>query len=378
MPRIAVTIHSETLDLARAWAELVARGAGNVFMNPAALNAVYGSKFARLRTLLAWDIDAEPRRLVGVWALQERGGPIAAAILAAPAYDYAFVSNPVVDPDLLEPVIGALVEAIAATPSLPNVLRLRYLDAGADTYVALRAVLSARAAAVLALSECTRPFATRDCGIKRSGSTRKKLRQDRNRLASQGAIDICNERAPAAVQAALEVFLAMEAASWKGAQRTALLSDAEDGAFARRLIGALAAEGSASVALLRLDGRPIAAQVLMYCGRTAYTWKTAYAEEFARYSPGALLVDAITEQLLADMDAIESCSPDGSFMGQLWAGTRLTADLVVDVGRRKSLHFDIVVAGARAYSQARHMRNRLRALPWWPDRRRASPPAASA
>ena len=58
----------------------------------------------------------------------------------------------------------------------------------------------------------------------------------------------------------------MKSASWKGARGTALLCDEEDATFVRRLIGDLAAQGNASVALLRVDGRPIAAQVLLYCG----------------------------------------------------------------------------------------------------------------
>ena len=49
-----------------------------------------------------------------------------------------------------------------------------------------------------------------------------------------------------------------------------------DATFARRFIAALAAHGGASVGLLRVDGRPIAAQVLLYSGNMAYTWKTAF------------------------------------------------------------------------------------------------------
>ena len=96
---------------------------------------------------------------------------------------------------------------------------------------------------------------------------------------------------------AFETYLAMEAESWKGARGTALLCDEEDATFVRRLIGDLAAQGNASVALLRVDGRPIAAQVLLYCGTTAYTWKTAFDSEFGKYSPGALLIEKMTERL---------------------------------------------------------------------------------
>ena len=172
------------------------------------------------------------------------------------------------------------------------------------------------------------------------------------------------------MQQAFETFLAMEAQSWKGAQGTALLCDEDDAAFVRKLIANLAAQDAASVALLRVDGRAVAAQVLLYCGRTAYTWKTAFDAGFGKYSPGTLLVDRMTEELLSSgrIDAIESCSPEGSFMAQLWEGRRTTVDALVDVGARKSLTFALTALAERAYARLRTLRDRLRA---WSTRREA-------
>src|SRR4029077_2423938 len=153
--------------------------------------------------------------------------------------------------------------------------------------------------------------------------------------------------------------------SWKGDSGTALLSDESDAAFARRWIAALAAHGSASVALLRVDEKPIAAQVLLYSGTMAYTWNFAFDAEFSKFSPGALLIDKVSDALLASgIEAIESCSPAGSFMAQLWTGRRATVDLLVDVGARKSLTFMLAAFGEHAYAFARGQRDRLRAVSW--------------
>ena len=175
----------------------------------------------------------------------------------------------------------------------------------------------------LILSENARPFVTREFGVKRSGSTRKKLRQDWNRLSALGAVDIVNERTPDAVREAFEVFLALEADSWKGAQGTALLCDEKDAGFVRRLVSGLAGQGDASVALLRVDGVAIAAQVLMYCGTMAYTWKTAFNSDYAKYSPGALLIDKVTEEIFATpgIDAIEFLLRGGKLHGPALDGT---------------------------------------------------------
>jgi CelD/BcsL family acetyltransferase involved in cellulose biosynthesis len=369
MHNLSVNICSPERDIAVPWSTLIERAPANVFMHPAALAAAHATGFAKIHMLLAWAHDARPERLVGVWALQQTSiTPLGPSFLATPPYNYAFLSNPVIDPDLTDAVVTAFVDAIARERSLPKVLRLRYLDGSADTYPAIMRALAARSAQVLTLSERERPYITKDSGVKRSGSTRKKLRQDWNRLTALGAIDIVNARTPADVQEAFETFLAMEAASWKGARGTALLCDESDAAFVRRLIANLAGGENASVALLRVDGRAIAAQVLLYCGTTAFTWKTAFDADFGKFSPGALLVDKISEQLFAQagITAIESCSPDGGFMNQIWEGRRTTVDMLADLGQKKSLEFRAVMAGERGYAQLREWRNRIRAM-WWPS-----------
>jgi CelD/BcsL family acetyltransferase involved in cellulose biosynthesis len=368
MQNITVSVCSPDQDLAESWSALVRRAPANVFMNPAALKVAAENDFAQVRMLLAWQGDAQPKRLVGLWAFEHKSiTPVWPSFLAAPPYNYAFLSNPVVDPEFMDETIGAFFDAIERERALPNVIRFRYLDANSDSYAAIVKALTARGAQMLKLAERERPFVTPDIGLKRSGSTRKKLRQDWNRLCAVGAVDVLNERSPEAVRVAFEAYLAMEAASWKGARGTALLSDEADAAFARRLIATLAAERNASVAQLRVDGRVIAAQVLLYCGTTAYTWKTAFDLEFGKFSPGALLVDKVTEQLFSaesGIDAIEGCSPQGGFMNQLWDGRRSTVDLLADVGDRRSLGFTAVLVSERGYSQLRGLRNRVRAAFW--------------
>ncbi|MBI5318396.1 GNAT family N-acetyltransferase [Bradyrhizobium sp.] len=362
---ITVTIDSPKPDLGPDWDDLVARASPNVFMNPAALMAAVATGFAAIRVLMAWEEDAAGRKLVGLWALRLRKfAPLWPVVLDALPFNYAFVSSPVVDPDYAEAVIAAFFSAIEKS-TLPKVLNLPALDAEGPVFAAMLMSLAKRGTVPLVLSKLSRPYVTREAGVKRSGSTRKKLRQDWNRLSALGAVEIVNDRTPAGVQQAFESFLALEKASWKGEQGTALLSQEADAAFVRRLIRDLAARGDASVAQLRVNGEVAAAQVLMYCGDTAYTWKTAFDAAHARYSPGALLVDKITEELLASADirAINSCAAESSFMGQLWEGRRAMADMLVDIGPGKSLGYRIEALRLTGYQRLRDLRDRLRKGP---------------
>jgi CelD/BcsL family acetyltransferase involved in cellulose biosynthesis len=360
---ISVTIDSPSLDVAPQWDDLVQRASSNVFMNPAALQAVHDTGFAKIVMLLAWEQGAAPRKLVGAWGLQLRkAAPLLPAVLEALPHYYAFLSSPVVDPAFADEVIPAFFAAIEHSVELPNVVSLKQFDAEYPSHASMLKVFSQRGIEPLMLSETSRPFVTREFGVKKSGSTRKKLRQDWNRLSSLGTVDVVNSRDPKDVEQAFETFLAMEKASWKGEQGTALLSDSNDAVFVRRLLHNLAARRDASVALLRVDGAIVAAQVLMYGGSTAYTWKTAYDAKFSKYSPGTLLVDRVTEELFAgaDIQAINSCAAEDSFMGQLWAGRRAMVDMLFDIGPGKSLGYRIEAGRQLGYERLRKLRNRVR------------------
>jgi CelD/BcsL family acetyltransferase involved in cellulose biosynthesis len=367
MHNVIVSFCSPDQDIAEHWEALSRRAAVNVFMNPAALKAAHASGFAHVHVLLAWLRNAQPERLIGLWAMREaRLTPLWPSFLATPPYSYAWLSNPVVDPEFMDEAIAAFLDAIEQDRHLPHVVRLRYLDASSESYAAIVKALEARRAHTVKMSERERAFVTKDLGLKRSGSTRKKLRQDWHRLCALGMVEVVNQRSREGAQDAFETYLAMEAASWKGSRGTALLCDELEAAFARRLISMLAAERSASVALLKVDGRAVAAQVLLYCGSMAYTWRTAFDSAFGKFSPGTLLVDKITERLFAaeGIEAIESCAPQGGFMKQIWGGRRATVDLLVDLGSRKSLGFAAMAMGERS-GALREIRTKLRATSWW-------------
>lgn len=213
---VSVSIGPPDPQITQAFVALTRRAAGsNVFMHPVALAAAAATSFARIHVLSAWH-DGE---LVGFWALRERRFAILPAFLSALPYHYAFLSNPVIDPDHYE-VLPAFLQAIANEPRLPKVIQLKLLDADAPGFVALMAALGARR--VLKLSERARPFLAGPSERKRSGATAKKLRQDWNRLCALGAVEIANVRDINSVCAAFEIFLDLEQRGWKGANGTAV------------------------------------------------------------------------------------------------------------------------------------------------------------
>jgi CelD/BcsL family acetyltransferase involved in cellulose biosynthesis len=362
---ISVSVCSPGRDLIEPWNDLAARVESNAFMHPAALLAATDTGFAKIHVLLAWDEETTPRRPVGFWALRERHDlPLMPAFLEALPYNYAFSSNAVVDRACVDDVVAAFFDAIRQHARLPKLVSLLRFEADPIIYPAVLRHVSSTGNC-RELSRIERPFGDRSIGSKkRSTSTRKKLRQ----LSSVGIVEIVNERTPGGTKAAFETFLELEAASWKGKEGTALLCDASDAEFTRRLIENLAAFDLASVALLCVDGEAIAAQVLLYSGQRAYTWKTAFKASFARFSPGVLLADKATRSLVesGQIATIDSCSFPGGFMAQLLTGRRTLVDVLIDVRPRNSLTFAVEVAQHRGYRLLRHVRRRgLHVIKGW-------------
>ncbi|MGA9599595.1 MAG: GNAT family N-acetyltransferase, partial [Methylocystis sp.] len=137
----------------------------------------------------------------------------------------------------------------------------------------------------------------------------RELYRRRRRLAERGAVEFALLDDRAAVEGALEEFLALEASGWKG-RRGALLREPNLAAFARCATQATARGGQCKIARLALDGAPLAMGILFESGDRAYFWKIAFDERYRAYAPGIDLVHRLTG-VLAERDDIaltDSCA----------------------------------------------------------------------
>ena len=121
------------------------------------------------------------------------------------------------------------------------------------------------------------------------GKKRKELRRQQRRLAEEGELAILRSAGPENIDAWAEEFLALEEAGWKGEAGSALACD-----FATRILFVEALEGAARRGRLerlavRLDGKPVAMLASFLTPPGAFSYKTAFNEDFARFSPGVLL-----------------------------------------------------------------------------------------
>lgn len=292
---------------AEAFADLCRRAeAPNLHLAPAAVAAAlsFGIASDDIVVLAAQEQDDE--RLLGLWALRRTRDLQSglAAVLRAPLMPlYEVSSAPVLDRDRAGDVAVALLAAIIEAADLPKVLKLPLLPQKNSVFVALEAALMATGGSIATFELWQRPMLVPEPGddaeryLRRTlGQGYKKRMQQHRQLERAGALAYQRHRGADAITA-LEAFLTLEAAGWKGRSGTALASLPRHGAYIRELIRNLAAADAARIDLLRLDGAPIAGGLLLDLAGQSHFLKIAYDEGKARLSPGRALA---IEMLRAD------------------------------------------------------------------------------
>jgi CelD/BcsL family acetyltransferase involved in cellulose biosynthesis len=101
----------------------------------------------------------------------------------------------------------------------------------------------------------------------------------------------------------LDEALEVEAANWKGSEGSAISSDKFRGQFYRHYAASASAAGTLRLCFLRVGSKAVAMQFALECARGFWLLKIGYREEFARCSPGMLLI-AETIRYAASKDLV--------------------------------------------------------------------------
>jgi CelD/BcsL family acetyltransferase involved in cellulose biosynthesis len=185
----------------------------------------------------------------------------------------------------------------------------------------------------------------------------------RRKLEAQGHVTIEVARTQAEVLRAVEIFLSLEAAGWKGRERTAMAIDRFRAAFAREAIYSLAAEDRVRIHVLSVGGKPIGAMVVFVEAGIAYTWKTAYDEAYAKYSPGNMLLIELTKNHLDDPNIMvtDSCAvPDHPVMSRFWTEREAMETLIIGMSPAADRQARQVAKTMHLYRQTRDLAKRVR------------------
>ena len=273
---------------------------------------------------------------------------------------------------ILEDLVATLGDAEV---NLPKVMVLPDVWTDSPAISLLRGIAIGRGLPVHTAEAVQRPFLQSDLdsvdylSTTISGSSRRNFGRLRRLMEELGKFEYDIARSPREVRTAMEEFLLLENAGWKGRQRTSLASERLRAAFAREAVNSLAERDLCRIHSFKIDDRVVASLIVFVQSGHAWTWKTTYDEKLAHYSPGSLLIMRVTETHLDDpnIDVTDSCAvEDHPVMSRLWAERREFATLVI--GMRPELERETrqVVSQIQLYrstrAAAKGVRDRVRGL----------------
>ncbi|MEO0962560.1 MAG: GNAT family N-acetyltransferase [Pseudomonadota bacterium] len=230
-----------------------------------------------------------------------------------------------------------------ATDGIP-LLRLHHMASDGPINAALRDIAEGSDLAITTTRSFERAILKSDLDADDylASSISKKKRKEygrlTRRLADEGDVsfEAPDMSDPACVEGVVLEFLELERMGWKGHAGTAIASRPSEARFFFDACRAAAASGNLSPLTLRLNNTPIAS-IINFNGSAArdtslFSFKIAYDETYARFSPGVLLELELTTRALGapDITCVDSCAnPDHPMIDHLWRERRAMQDVTV-------------------------------------------------
>lgn len=340
-----------------AWQDLAANAAEpNPFYEPwmflPAWEA-FGNLATGLRCALIWDRSPDspqPAILVGFAPLKPlRGfGGLPVRLQKMWQHDFCYLCAPLVRRGVEQEVLNALLDW--AAEDRQGLLELRHVPNEGPLAQTMLDVTNQRGSHVHVVERFNRKMLQRaeSFGAYVSacvpGSSYRDSQRRMRSLASRGRLETrflskdlpesCGPKMPADVW--IRDFMRVEAAGWKGREKSALNSHPASQQYFENICRAGFERGQMTMIGLYLDNRPVAMCCNLSSGEGAFAFKTGFDEEFGKYSPG-ILVEFENIRLFHERPVIrwiDSCAgAHHSALARLWNGQRTIQKLLISPGR---------------------------------------------
>lgn len=327
-------------SLTEPWRELIAHAIEpNIFYDPAFALAAAPLLGVDVVVGLVWK-SGGPRQLAGLFPMriERHRYAVPMPVLVAWTHPYAPLGTPLVHRDNAEAVVGAWLDHVAHDKTLPDLVLMRLFDEEGPFAAALTSVLARKGCdaksfdryqrALLAPGDNRLRYSERTLAPKRL----KEIRRKRRRLEELGTVSVEQVNDGPELARGFDDFLRLEASGWKGRAGTAALNNGKILQFMQQAVRALGSDGKVLMHRLVLDGKAISASITLKSGNTAWGWKIAYDETFSGYSPGMMLLCAVTEALLTDNTIVrtDSCAVSThSMINRAWGERLAVADCLI-------------------------------------------------
>jgi len=378
--RLAIYPASAGFDLVEELDHLCARTIEpNVFFNPRFLAPAMPrleDREVRLAVIRDGDSLKSRLRLLVPFSVEKPPIPFGVSVMRTWSSPFGPLGTPLLDRDDPAGVVEDFF-AMLARPrlKLPKVFVLPEMRLDGPVASLFGAIAESRGLTLVTTGAVERPFLESDLDgeayLKQSLRPHhlREFRRLKRRLGEVGKVEHVVARTDDEIRLAVETFLTLEASGWKGRERTAMAIDRYRAAFAREALHRLSEQDMCRIHALTVDGRPIACLIVLVEAGVAYTWKTAYDEAFAQFSPGTLLLIEVTGQHLDDPNIMitDSCAvPDHPVMSRVWSERKPIGTLVVGLTPEADRATRQAASQLHLYRETRNMarilRNRVKGL----------------
>ena len=295
----------------------------NLFYEPDFVFAAAGAFGDGVHLLTVFDRVPEESgaRLLALWPCRvRRRRVLGAPVLAGWSHGFGIFGAPLIAAGEPERALRALLDAPRCL-GLPPRLMLPYLPLDGPFADALERIRAERGLRRIDLWRHARGFLdlTGRIGPARAGyladalspSKSRQLARLLRRLGAGEPVRHETVREPAELAPALDDYIALEAAGWKGRSGTAIAHHPKEMAFLHAVASAYGARGEFRIDHLRRGDKSLAASIALRTGASFWYLKISHDETEARNSPGAQLVHHVTRTILDDIGIAiaDSCAP---------------------------------------------------------------------
>jgi CelD/BcsL family acetyltransferase involved in cellulose biosynthesis len=278
--------------------------------------------------------DKKRSRFLMPFSIEKVGFGLGYSVIRSWSTPYSPLGTPLIDRDAPVSVVEDVLEIMSRKHlKLPDVLIIPDIAINGAAASIIKTAALSRNLCLLTTNSIERPILrkTTESETVLKHYQQKYARMMR-RLGEQGVVTFSEFRNPLDIRQASEEFLILEATSWKGRQRSAMMSDRYRAAFAREALLNLAERDMCHIHTLDIDGKTIASMVVFRDVNTAYTWKITHSEDYSKWSPGVLLTLEVTKKLLqnANIERTDSLSEeDHPVLSRLWTDRETMGTLVI-------------------------------------------------
>ena len=253
---------------------------------PAALAHCDPHGAARLFTL--WDGAPRDSQLIGLMplSLERRYGARPIPHWQNWLHPNAFLGNPLIAPGRERTFWSALLTHLDAAPGRGLFFHLDGLSLDGPIAEALFALCADEHRRCDIVRRHERAFLGSDLSAEAyyeqavRSKKRKEQRRQKRRLEELGRLEFLRSDGRDGLDRWIDAFLSLEAAGWKGQERSALGSQQATRALFRDMLGGMARAGRLELLSLEFEGAPIAMLVNLQSGGGVFSFKTTFDESF--------------------------------------------------------------------------------------------------